>query len=142
MGDREYNREYAKSRYADFRVLKDQISLNLFGGKCFLCGETEGYQGFHLHHVTYHPDDSSYRRNSKAQWTREMRVKEAQEHPERFTLLCPKCHRLVTSVGNFLVRQLEARPDLPIQTFIDLVLTEMKNRLVYVVERDDAPDSL
>ncbi len=132
MGDREYNREYAKQKYDDFRVRKDQVSLESFGGKCYLCGSSENYQYYHLHHIEYGPD-SDYVRNSKAQWTREMRLREAEEHPERFRLLCPKCHRLITTAGNYLVRQLEIRPDVPLGLFQKMVMLEVVNRLEYVV---------
>ncbi len=132
MGDREYNRVYAKQRYDDFRVRKDQVSLEHFGGHCFLCGACENYEHYHLHHIEYGPD-ADYQRNSKAQWTREMRLREAEEHPERFRLLCPKCHRLVTTVGNYLIRQLEIRPDVPVEQFLALATLELNNRLEYVV---------
>ncbi len=132
MGGREYNRAYAKQKYDDFRVRKDQVSLEHFGGCCFLCGASENYEHYHLHHIEYGPD-AEYQRNSKAQWTREMRLREAEEHPERFRLLCPKCHRLVTTVGNYLVRQLEIRRDVPVEQFLALATLELNNRLEYVV---------
>jgi 5-methylcytosine-specific restriction endonuclease McrA len=120
--------KYARKQYQDFRDEKDAISLGAFGGRCFLCGDTEGYQFFHLHHIDYDPLDSSYKRNSKAQWTRRLRVREATLHPERFRLLCPKCHRLVTSVGTYFLRRLEVFPNVDPTFFFELALLELKNR--------------
>ena len=127
---KQYNRDYVKANYDKFRVEKDEISLSLFGGKCWLCGGTDNFQHYHLHHLEYNPEDSSYRRNSKAQWTRQLRLEEAKAHPERFKLLCPRCHRLVTSVGTYLLRRWQpVDGELEFENFLWLVLLEMKNRL-------------
>lgn len=99
--DREYQRKRAEKLYADFCERRLKV-FNLLGGKCFLC-EKPAVKGFHLHHVEYHPTESDYPRNSKSMVTRLKRLKEAEEHPERFCLLCPKHHSMV----EFMLRKLK-----------------------------------
>ncbi len=129
MGNRVYNRQYMESLYQRFRAEKDEVSMELFGGCCYMCGDSESYQHFHLHHYVYHPEDSSYRRTSKAMWTRMLRVEEAKANPERFRLLCPRCHRLITSVGTYLLRRLQPiSTEISLNRFKELALLELSNR--------------
>ena len=125
----EYDRDYSAERYTEFRALKNQVSLELFGGRCFLCDNTNNYEEYHFHHLAYDPTDSSYARNSKALWTRILRVKEAQAHPERFRLLCPDCHRLVTTLGtHILKRHRLGRRKADLALLMALVEREVENR--------------
>jgi len=101
---KEYDRNRSKQLYDQFRQDKDRVCLEIMGGACYVCGNTEGANKYHLHHVHYHPTESNYERSSKSQWTRVQRVREATAHPERFKLLCGPCHRLVTALGHQMSR--------------------------------------
>ena len=126
---RKTNREIQKGQYAKFREAKEKVSLEQFGGKCWLCGKSYGWEGYHLHHIDY-TNESLYERNSKALWTRRLRVAEATEHPERFRLLCPACHRLITGIGNYFVNRFEVLPkDLSIDKVFELAFLETVNRV-------------
>jgi 5-methylcytosine-specific restriction endonuclease McrA len=126
-----------EERYARFREKKDQISRDFFGGKCFLCGRTDNYQEYHLHHIEYDPEESNYDTHSRAFWTRVRRLKEATEHPERFRLLCQSCHRLITSLGNTLVNEVRvSHRTIETDKLIYLLDRELQNRL----EKKDGPN--
>ena len=66
----------------------------LLGGKCIFCGSKTALQ---CHHLKY---DKSYPKrrkvNGKLVGYRLNPVYEALKHPERFRLLCQKCHNVVT----------------------------------------------
>ena len=64
--------------------IREQAISNL-GGVCKSCFTKDDLQ---LHHVAYLP--LSVRYNDKSEYSK--RAKEALEHPERFELLCKKCH--------------------------------------------------
>lgn len=96
MFDRkEYDRKHSADVYADYRKRKDALALNTFGGCCYVCGKTEDFEKFHLHHVYYHVTESAYPRHSKSMNIRLKRLKEAEVNSERFRLICPPCHRAV-----------------------------------------------
>jgi hypothetical protein len=89
MGRKEYDRKRAETAYEDFKQRRASL-IYLLGGVCKMCSRDKH---LHLHHVVYHPTESNYRRTSKDFWTRLKRLKEAEQHPERFELLCGGCHR-------------------------------------------------
>lgn len=91
--DREYQRKRAEKVYKNFHERRFKI-FELLGNECQLCKEP-AKKGFHLHHVEYHSIESNYPRNSKSMVTRLKRLKEAEEHPERFALLCNRCHSVL-----------------------------------------------
>jgi hypothetical protein len=94
-------------QYGRFRNQKDTLTYEVFGGKCNLCDTTKGNPcHYHLHHLVY-VGDYHYPRNTKFQWTREQRVKEATAHPERFMLLCESCHRAITRSGSYFLTRLQ-----------------------------------
>jgi len=64
--------------------VREKAILKL-GEKCKKCGSMENLQ---LHHITY-AEDSVKWWESGEYWKR---AKEAFEHPERFELICKKCH--------------------------------------------------
>jgi len=64
--------------------IRDQAILNL-GGMCKSCFSKDDLQ---LHHIAYLPLSVRYTEKSDY-WKR---AREALEHPERFELLCKKCH--------------------------------------------------
>ena len=68
----------------------------LLGGKCIFCGSKTDLQ---FHHIKY---DKYYHKNRKVNGKllgyRLNPVYEALKHPERFHLLCRKCHNVVTFV--------------------------------------------
>ena len=57
-------------------------ATRLLGGKCFVCGTNRRLE---FHHI-------KYARSSKRNWNEV----EVLKHPERFRLLCHKCHNVVT----------------------------------------------
>jgi len=64
--------------------VRDRAIANL-GGVCRSCFTKDNLQ---LHHVAYLP--LSTRNNEKSDYWK--RAREALEHPERFQLLCKRCH--------------------------------------------------
>ena len=99
-----HNRSYSAAQYEQFRIDKNHLCLNVLGGMCYICEEDEDAHEFHLHHLEYVEGESDYDRNSKSFHTRKKRVAEALEHPERFKLLCAKCHRSVSSIQGHIER--------------------------------------
>jgi len=61
--------------------------LEKLGGKCEGCGVK---QRLHLHHIFYAKDSVRWVEGQPDPYNE--REKEADEHPERFKLFCPKCH--------------------------------------------------
>lgn len=99
MFDRKvYDRKRSQKLYEEFKKRREAILVTL-GNECYLCGK-KAKKGFNLHHIEYHPVESNYPTHSKSMHVREKRLKEAENHPERFRLLCPKCHFLFSSVEN------------------------------------------
>lgn len=64
--------------------IREQAISNL-GGMCKSCFSKDNLQ---LHHIAYLP--LSTRNNEKSDYWK--RAREALEHPERFQLLCKRCH--------------------------------------------------
>ena len=100
----ENDRKYSAKRYADFRERKDRLCLETLGGRCYVCQDEENANEFHLHHLEYMEEESEYERDSKSMHIRRKRLEEAEAHPERFRLLCPKCHRAVSSIQGHIER--------------------------------------
>ena len=76
-----------------YRITSKKVN-KLLGGKCIFCGSKTALQ---RHHIKY---DKYYQKNRKVngKWVgyRLNPVYEALKHPERFRLLCHKCHNVVT----------------------------------------------
>ena len=66
----------------------------LLGGKCIFCGSRTTLQRHHIKYDKYYPK----KRKVNGKWVgyRLNPVYEALKHPERFRLLCQKCHNVVT----------------------------------------------
>jgi hypothetical protein len=117
MFDRkEYDRKRAKEMYDVFKARRDKLLKEQFGDQCFLCYKktTKGRPGMHLHHLFY-GDESNYPKNGKLMAIRIKRVEEAEQFPERFKLLCPRCHRMVES--------LKALPNLDFDKILEAIGT-------------------
>ena len=91
-----YDAAHQRKLYVVYRQQRDDLEEQL-GNVCYLCKQGKR-NCFHLHHREYHPTESNYPRHSNAMSVRRKRLKEAQAHPERFALLCPTCHRLITAL--------------------------------------------
>ena len=91
-----YDRKHSKDKYAEFKQRRLVVE-NSFGNKCALCETTNKGSGWNFHHK-YYGIESNYPRDSKTMWVRWKRLKEAEEFPERFALLCCKCHMFVTFI--------------------------------------------
>lgn len=76
---------------------------DVFNGECYLCAKPAG-RNFHLHHHEYHPTESDYPRSGRSLYIRLKRLSEAEIHPERFRLLCARCHRRVEGLVSELGR--------------------------------------
>ncbi len=94
---REYNRQRAQALYADYVERRSQLMCSAFKDHCYLCSKPAGSH-FHFHHVEYHATESAYPRNGRSLYLRIKRLAEAEEHPERFRLLCGGCHALVEAL--------------------------------------------
>lgn len=90
---KEYDAERQRILYAEYQERRLALEEK-FGNVCYLCKQSKR-KNFHLHHRYYHPIESNYPRHSKSMNVRWKRLKEAEEHPERFALLCPTCHRML-----------------------------------------------
>ena len=84
---REKRNEYSNSPKIRARKYKAQRkkkreARRLLGGKCFVCGTNRRLEFHHIKYTT----------SSKQNWNEV----EVLKHPERFRLLCHKCHNVVT----------------------------------------------
>jgi ssDNA-binding Zn-finger/Zn-ribbon topoisomerase 1 len=95
MNRKEYDRKRAQKLYGAYQERRKQIYQTL-GNQCACCHDVR--VTYHLHHVSYHPEQSNYPKHAKSQWVREQRLREAESHPARFQLLCPRCHRSIESL--------------------------------------------
>lgn len=69
--------------------------MKKIGGRCDLCDKPHE-TGFHFHHKFYGPE-SDYPRHSKSMYVRLKRLNEIETFPERFGLLCGRCHLVIES---------------------------------------------
>lgn len=98
MSKKIYDALNQRKVYERFKNKRNIVFIKL-GGKCEVCEKIP--ETFHLHHKEYHPIESNYPRHSKAMNIRIKRVNEAFNNPKRFSLLCPRCHSLVTIIQSF-----------------------------------------
>ncbi len=96
-----YDNKRSSHLYSEFRRRKDEIH-EILGGSCALCKTSKASHGWHLHHLYYDPVESNYPKNSKSMSTRWKRLIEAENHPERFLLLCVHCHRIVEALKSLV----------------------------------------
>lgn len=108
MWDRKaYDREHSRKKYKEYIERRTSlVESGKLGSCCYFC-EAKAKREFHFHHVQYDPIESNYPKNAKG-WSRWRRLKEAEQHPERFKLLCCKCH------GDFegILRKLKSKYNL------------------------------
>ena len=94
---REYNRRRAADQYAQYVQRRDALMEREFQNECYLCLKVAG-KHFHLHHFIYHETESDYPRNGRSLYLRLKRLTEAEQHPERFRLLCAGCHHYLEGI--------------------------------------------
>jgi hypothetical protein len=94
---KEYDKQRAKNLYSLF-IARREKAVESFGKSCFLCKENGKRKDFQFHHLWYHPIESNYDVHAKSMWIREKRLKEVEEHPERFVLLCGECHGTIEGI--------------------------------------------
>ena len=88
---KEYDRKYSRKKYAEFIQRRENVvKSGTIGDCCFICKKS-AKRDFHFHHCVY-LEESNYPKNCKSGATRWKRLKEAEQFPERFKLLCGKCH--------------------------------------------------
>ena len=75
--------------------LKRKQVAELLGGKCILCLKKFG-KNFHFHHIQYRIGEKIH--SDFNTWTQynEYVLPIIQKIPEKFALLCHKCHRLIS----------------------------------------------
>lgn len=131
MDKLERDRQYQAKRYMEYKFRRQQLTQDVFHGKCFLCDATENFSEYHLHHVKYDANESDYERDSKSTYIREKRLQEATDHPHRFRLLCPDCHRMLTLLGSHVLRKIKMarrKRDIRVDALALLLLFEVDNR--------------
>ena len=76
------------------KIKRKQVA-SLLGGKCVLCLKKFG-KNFHFHHIEYRENEK--RHSDFASWTsyNEYVLPIIQRLPDKFSLLCNTCHRLVS----------------------------------------------
>lgn len=82
------------NRLNEIKLKRRQISI-LLGGKCVLCLKKFG-KNFHFHHIQYRIDEKKH--SDFTSWVRynEYVLPIIEKIPEKFTLLCKTCHRLIS----------------------------------------------
>lgn len=80
------HKEEIRQRHREKRV---QV-MKLFGGQCYVCGVDKGTQ-LQFHHKIYDSNLNNQYSNIE---------NEALLHPERFILLCHRCHNIITQFNN------------------------------------------
>ncbi len=88
LGKSKICRDCDLQRRNRWRKLRRRQIIELLGDACELCGVKIGnkVRKLNLAHRYYAPDSAKSREEHK-------RINEAKEHPERFYILCPSCHR-------------------------------------------------
>jgi hypothetical protein len=84
---KEYDRKHQQEIYEQYKQDRLQL-LETLGNCCAICRSDTNH--LHLHHK-YYDNDSNYPRTGNG-WSRVKRVKEAMKNPDKFLLLCAKCH--------------------------------------------------
>ena len=97
---KEYDRKRAAKLYGVFKKRRMALFKEL-GGCCSLCSK-KAVKGFHLHHVKYHAEESDCPTHSKSMSVRLKRLEEAEQNPDRFRLLCPRCHMTISHLETVL----------------------------------------
>ena len=89
MSDKkEYDRSRSKKMYDKYKDDRKR-ALDLKGFKCQCCPQTSANK-LQFHHL-YYDEKSNYPRTSNG-WSRIKRVAEVLDDPNKFCLLCSKCH--------------------------------------------------
>lgn len=80
---------------------KDKIKLKrksvaiLFGNKCNVCLKKFG-KNFHFHHIRYRVNEKIYSDFNTWEQYNEYVLPIIEKLPQKFALLCKKCHRLIS----------------------------------------------
>ena len=86
---KEYNRQRQREKYAEFKQRRIAF-IKKKGNCCALCRKTKKI--YNLAHKEYHITESDYARHAKSMSVRWKRLIEAENNPDRFNVLCSKCH--------------------------------------------------
>lgn len=86
---KEFRDSYGLNKYT-LRGLEKKLQLiELFGGKCEICGYDKNISAFDFHHVN--PDDKKF--EVKVQWLKSASEEDILEEAMKCMLLCSNCHR-------------------------------------------------
>jgi len=105
------NRPETRARKYKAQRKKKREARRLLGGKCFVCGTNRRLE---FHHI-------KYARSSKRNWNEV----EVLKHPERFRLLCHKCHNVAT----YALPLLEPERTILVLTNLHKIIKESKSVL-------------
>ena len=76
------------------------------GNRCFICRKKYGKK-FTFHHLDYKSDEKTYRDFKSSMKYNEYILPIIDENPDRFVLLCNKCHYGVTKLSRYKRDKLE-----------------------------------
>ena len=86
--------KYSKKKRLEYRNRDRKNALNLFGNNCEVC---KGNWYLEFHHLFYASDSGK---------DGDAILREVLKHPERFKLLCKKCHSCITWLSKIDKNQL------------------------------------
>jgi len=77
------------------KIIRNETAKKYFDGVCFVCKKSI-HKGFNFHHIGYRINEKKH--SDFKSWVEynEYVLPIIQKLPEKFALLCHKCHRLVS----------------------------------------------
>ncbi len=104
MFDRKsYDRQHSKDNYTKYKQERALVLIQL-GGRCVGC-DCQDEKRLQLHHK-YYDANSDYPRTSNG-WSRIKRVREASKEPDKFHLLCGRCHKQIHAILSSPIKLLQ-----------------------------------
>lgn len=101
MRDKEAERQHQRNIYREYKARRERL-VELFGSQCWLCGKKNRI--FNFHHLVIGP----YGRYGHASmWRRLQQLREIEESPETFRLVCTPCHYWITKLEHLPKATLE-----------------------------------
>lgn len=92
---RDNDRKQMKVKYGRYKTKRAELIIQ-FGSKCWVC---DGDYLLQFHHLEY---GELGKLGHASMWRRIQHLREIEQFPERFKLLCGKCHSVVTFTGDRL----------------------------------------
>lgn len=89
---REYDRLRAKRLYEEYKQKRHEL-IKQFGSRCWICDRSD--KRLEFHHLRYHKEGKY---GHASLWRRIQMLKEIEEYPEDFRLLCNAHHKTVSCI--------------------------------------------